>query len=123
MNHREYMRQIEKKLGEIRAADRIEENSWYDVMMRELNDLSKQGAIELQKETNAVWDKKIYKLSLHEVPPIRLLALEIILASWLGWIMNEKHGEIGLFSTTDCWKKIEEGYLFGIELSKNHQRP
>jgi hypothetical protein len=123
MDYREYMKQIENKLGEVKAADCIDENSWFNVVIRGLSDLSKQGAMELQKETNTAWDKKAYILSLYEAPPTRLLSLEIILASWLGWIMHEKQGETGMLSSTDCWKRIEEAYQFGIALSKKHERP
>ena len=123
MNYIEYMRIIENKLGEIKAADRIEEGPWYDVVIRELNKLSKQVAMELQEETKVIWNKESYTLLLHESPPTRLLALESMLASWLGWIMNEKHGETGLFSSEDCLKRIEEAYSFGVNLSKQNQCP
>jgi hypothetical protein len=118
------MRRIEEKIGESKAADQIQEDSWFDIVMKELNDISKEVAIELQKETGALWNKGNYKLELYETPPVRLLALEIAIASWLGWIMHEKHGDgDDLFSTQDCWKRIEEAYLYGIELSKKKQRP
>ena len=124
MNYRSYMRRIEEKLGEIRAADRIQEGPWLDVVMKERNEISRDCAKELQTETGARWDKVVYTLELHEAPPIRLLALEIALASWLGWIMHEKHGEDGrLFSAKDCWKRIEEAYWSGVQLSKEKQRP
>lgn len=83
----------------------------------------KQVAIELQEETNVIWNKKAYTLSLHKAPPTRLLALEIVLASWLGWIMNEKHVKTGLLSSEDCLKRIEDAYSFGINFSKQKQRP
>lgn len=124
MDYRNNMKRIEEKIGEIKAADQIQEGPWLDIVMKELNEISRQSAIELQKETNAQWNKGSYKLGLHEAPPTRLLALEIALASWLGWIMREKHGDGDeLFSAQDCWKRIENAYLYGVKLSKEKQRP
>lgn len=118
------MRRIEEKIGEAEAADRIQEDSWFKIMMKELSELSKDAATELQNETNCKWNKGSYKLNLYEAPPMRLLALEIAIASWLGWIMHEKHGDGNdLFSTKDCWRRIEEAYLYGTELSYKKQRP
>lgn len=125
MNYRKYMKRIEEKLGEIKAADRIHDKPWLEIVMKELNEISKEGAIELQNETGTPWKKPTYALELHEAPPTRLLALEIVLASWLGWIMHEKHGEDinRLFSSENCLKRIEEAYSFGVSLSKKNQRP
>lgn len=124
MDYRNYMKRIEEKIGEIKAADQIQEDRWLDIFMKELNEISKDCAEELQKETRALWNKGSYNLGLHEAPPPRLLALEIAIASWLGWIMHEKHGDSDkLFSSTDCWKRIEEAYSYGVKLSKENQRP
>lgn len=124
MNHREHMRRIEDKIGEIKAADGIQEGPWLGEVMKGLSDISKDCAVQLQNEIGRAWDKGSYFQELHEAPPTRLLALEIALASWLGWIMREKHGEgDGLLSTRDCWRKIEEAYLYGIELSRKGERP
>jgi len=124
MNYRNYMKRIEEKIGEIKAADRIQEDPWFGTVIKELNEISKDCSDELQKETGAIWNKYTYTLKLHEAPPTRLLTLEIALASWLGWIMHEKNGEDGkLFSAKDCWKRMEEAYWFGVQLSKEKQRP
>jgi hypothetical protein len=123
MNHREYMRRIEGALGQIKAADRIQEGPWFDVVVKQLNDLSKQCAMELQEETHAYWGKPGYLLQLHEAPPTRLLALQMVLASWLGWIMREKHGEKGTFSTSDCRKRFLDAFSYGVELSRKGERP
>ncbi|MCX5886670.1 MAG: hypothetical protein NT096_12310 [Proteobacteria bacterium] len=124
MNYRDYMKRIQEKLGESKAPDRIQEAPWLDIVIKELNDISKDCATELQREINCCWNKGSYCLDLHEAPPTRLLALEIALASWLGWIMHEKHGDGDqLFSSKDCWVRIEEAYLYGVKLSKENQRP
>ena len=124
MNHRDYMQRIEEKIGEIKAADGIKEGPWLDTVMTGLSEISKDCAVELERELGGAWDKGIHRQRLHEAPPTRLLALEIVLASWLGWIMREKHGEDNrLLSASDCWTRIEEAYLCGIELSRRGERP
>jgi len=124
MNHRDYMRRIEEKIGEIKAADGIKEGPWLDTMMKGLSEISKDCAVELERELGGGWDKGRHRQRLHEAPPTRLLALEIVLASWLGWIMREKHGEDNrLLSASDCRTRIEEAYLCGIELSRRGERP
>ena len=124
MDHRGYMKRVQEKLGEAKAADGIREDLWLNIVVKELNEISKHCAIELQNETGAIWDKGAYQQPLYEAPPARLLALEIALASWLGWIMHEKHGEgNSSLSTNDCWRRIEEAYLYGIELSRKGETP
>lgn len=123
MDYRGYMRRLEEKLGEVRAADRIQEDTWFDFMMRELSELSRICADELERETGILWDKRTYQLRLHEAPPTRLLALAITLAPWLGWIMHQKHGEEGPFSTLDCWQRIEAAYQYGVAFSKKGHIP
>jgi hypothetical protein len=77
------------------------------MVLKELNNISSDCAKQLEKETQCKWDKGSYSLGLNEAPPTRLLALEIALASWIGW-MHEKHGSGNkLFSSDDCWKRIE----------------
>jgi len=124
MNYRDYMISIQEKLGETKAPDGIKELPWFDVVIRELNEISKKCATELQTGLG-VWEKPSGSQALHEAPPTRLLALEIALASWLGWIMHEKHGEDENkpLSTKDCWKRIEDAYLYGVELSKKGETP
>jgi len=119
------MKRIEETLGQIKAADGIQENAWLDTVMKGLSDISRDCATELQKEIGGVWDKRSYSQGLHEAPPTRLLALAIALASWLGWVMREKHGEEAdrALSTKDCWRRIEAAYLYGVELSWKGERP
>jgi hypothetical protein len=118
------MWRIQDRLGQIRAADGIQEGPWLDTVMKGLSEISKDCALDLQKEIGGAWDKGSYSQGLHEAPPTRLLALQIAVASWLGWIMREKHGENGrLLSTSDCWKRIEEAYSYGIQLSRNGETP
>jgi hypothetical protein len=73
MNHRDYMKRITDKIGEAKAADRIEESSWLNIVVKELNHISNDYAKQLEKETGSKWDKGSYMLSLNEAPPTRLL--------------------------------------------------
>src|SRR3954453_15363792 len=93
MDYRNYVKRIEEKIGEIKAADRIQEDRWWNTVVKELNEISRDCAKELQSETRAMWNKGSYITGLDEAPPARLLALEIALAGWLGWIMHQKHGD------------------------------
>ncbi len=123
MDYRGYIRRMEEKLGEAQAADRIREDMWLDIVMRELSELSRKCADELEKAAGLSWDKVTYRLRLHEAPPARLLALAITITPWIGWIMHQKHGEDGLFSVKDCWGRIEQAYQYGVALSRQGQRP
>lgn len=86
MEIRPYVRRIEEALGQIRAADRIEEAPWSDVVMREFNTILRDLASELQKETGGTWNKAHYQLGFPEAAPPRVLALEIALAAWCGLV-------------------------------------
>jgi hypothetical protein len=124
LSYRNYMKRIENKIGEIHAADRIQEDSWWNIVIKELNQISKDCALELQNETGYMWNKGSYITRLDEAPPTRLLALEIALAGWIGWIMHEKHRcNNKTFSSDDCWKRIEEAYNYGVNLSAEHEIP
>ena len=124
MNYKEYARRIEGLLGTIGAADRIDEALWTDTFMKELSELSRDAAGELQSEVGLVWRKDTYDLALHEAPPTRVLALVITLAAWLGWIMREKHGEgDAKLSAPDCLQRIQTAYDWGVNLSRRGERP
>jgi hypothetical protein len=70
MNYRTYMNRIESVLGgRMKAADKVQENQWQEVVGRELNEISKDCAKELQTETGQIWNKGDYELGLDESPP------------------------------------------------------
>lgn len=115
------MRRIAISIG--KSADGIIEQVWCDTVVKELNEISKDCADELQKEMGIVFDKPArpeenvgqYSLQLKKAPPSRLLALEISLAAWIGWVIQDKNPELlGAF-----WRRIEEAYSFGVELRKS----
>jgi hypothetical protein len=57
MDYRKYMKRIELKIGEIKAADKIDEVSWSYTVMNELNQMSVECANELQTETGTTFRK------------------------------------------------------------------
>ena len=125
MNYRIYMKRIESVLGRIKAADILQENQWQEVVGRELNEISKDCAKELQTETGQIWNKGDYKLGLDESPPTRILSLILVLSAWVGWIMHEKHGssEEHSFSSRVCLRMIQEAFDYGVHLSVHKQKP
>lgn len=95
------MRRIQSVLEKIKAADKIQESPWQEVVVRELNEISKDCAKELQTETGQIGNKGDYQLGLDEWPPTRILSLMLALSAWAGWIMHEKH-VTGLFHFGGC---------------------
>src|SRR5947209_11961295 len=89
MDYRSYMRRIQFALEKIKDTDKIQESPWQEVV-RELNEISKHCAKELQTETGQIGNKGDYQLGLDEWPPTRILSLMLALSAWTGWIMHEK---------------------------------
>lgn len=111
-------------LGRIRAADRIQEDSWYEVVMRGLSQLSNQFAKELGEETQATYLKPNYVLGLEEAPPTRLLSLAILLSAWLGWVFEEKAPLPGSpLHPDDCLERLISAFEYGREVSRKNERP
>jgi hypothetical protein len=118
------MKRIESVLGKIKAADEIQENQWQEVVGRELNEISKDCAKELQTETGQSCNKGDYELGLDEWPPTRILSLILVLSAWVGWIMHEKHpSEEQSFSSRACLRMIQEAFDYGVHLSVHKQIP
>jgi hypothetical protein len=82
MDLRKYVKRLENKVGETKSADKIIEGSWREIVVKELNEMSLECAKELQLETRGIWDKGSYQ----DAPPPRLLAMNLMLNYWLGWI-------------------------------------
>jgi hypothetical protein len=125
MDYRSYMKRIEFALGKIKAADKIQEIPWQEVVVKELNEISKDCAKELQIETGQIGNKGDYQLGLDAWPPTRILSLMLTLSAWVGWIMHEKHGssEEQPFSTRVCLQMIQEAFGYGVHLSVHKQIP
>jgi hypothetical protein len=131
INFLSYMNGIEDKIGqniqeiigkEKNFADGIfDEQLRFDVVIKEINKISFEIANEIQHQTGAYVDKTRYKLDLREAPFHRLLALEIGLAAWLGWIFNEKQmDKTKPFSAPDVFRMIQAAFVYGEKLSDKH---
>jgi hypothetical protein len=122
-----YMDRIEDKIGQKiegtdkNLADRIIEQPWFDVLIREINQISMEVAKEIEQQTGIGISKCTYRLHQHEAPFSRLLALEVILSAWLGWILNEKEADkTKPFSAPDCFRMIQAAYDYGQKLSDKY---
>jgi hypothetical protein len=69
MNYRSYMKRIESALGKIKAADKVQDIPWQEVVLSELSEISKDCAKDLQMETGQIGNKGDYQLGLDEWPP------------------------------------------------------
>ena len=120
MEYIRYMIKIQEVLGKTKSPDKIHEEKWEEMVMRELSKISKDVAKELQNELNIKWNKgNGYLQELFEAPPTRLLALILFLAAWIGWIMNEKD-KTELLTVDDCLQKIEEAVYYGKRISEEN---
>ena len=127
MDYRSYMKRIEFALGKIKAADKIQEIPWQEVVVKELNEISKDCAKELQTETGQIGNKGDCQLGLDEWPPTRILSLLLNLSAWVRWIMHEKHGscEEQPFSSRVSLQMIQELLVMECiyqSISKYHNR-
>ena len=130
MDYRKYMKRMNLAIG--KAADKIDEGPWWNSTMKELNQMSIESANELQHDidlTLARENKQIkylkpsrngqpeYMLDLFEAPPMRLLAMGIVLAGWLGWVMRDKQpNENDVFSSNNCSRIIKDAFDYGVSL-------
>jgi hypothetical protein len=118
MEHRRCFDRLQIKIGETKSADRNIEGPWWDIVMRELNQTSIECAKELQTETGKPYSKyytdgmHAYDLSYAEAPPTRLLALNLIISYWLGWLDASKTHYLDK-EPVSAWKRIEEAYNMG----------
>lgn len=55
------MKRIESAFEKIKAADKIQEDPWQEVVLRELNEISKDCSKELQTETGQIGNKGVYQ--------------------------------------------------------------
>jgi hypothetical protein len=111
----EYFNRLQKMLGETDSADKILEGPWWDVVVKELNHLSYYCARYLQLETKKPYRKDFTDGSLadelpyEEAPPTRLLALNLIITYWLGWL-DAKGGHALDTEPVAAWRRIKEAY-------------
>lgn len=104
--------------------DKIRSKYNYSLLNDNATRIKNDNAKQMEKEIGVKWNKGSYTLGLNEAPPTRLLALQIALSSWIGWIMQQKHGKNNhVLSSADCWNRIEEAYKYGVNLSINEETP
>jgi hypothetical protein len=118
MNYESYFNRIEDAIGRHHLADRIVEEKWKESVVPELDKISRDSARELEVETGIPYLKPNYSLHYDEAPPTRLLSLEMTLAYWLGFQMNEKQPcPTQAFSASDSFRRIKEAFDLGVEKS------
>jgi hypothetical protein len=110
INYTTYMTRIQAKIGESKAPDGIKEPLWADIVIPELNSISKDVANELQKE-GLSFRKSWGEQKLEEAPPTRLLGLVLLVIACLGWVTREKNDD------TITWEKIQEMIGSGRHMS------
>lgn len=114
----EYFDRLQRKLGEIDSVDKILEGPWWDVVVKELNHMSYYCARHLQLETERPYRKEftngklMYDSPYEEAPPTRLLALNLILSYWLGWL-DGKGGHAVDTEPVAAQRRIHEVYVKG----------
>jgi hypothetical protein len=74
-------------------------------VLERLNQLAMEYAQELQAETGIRYGKSGEKRDIWLFPPYRLLAMNLILSYWIGWLSVPK----SLHLVSD-WKRIEDAY-------------
>lgn len=107
VNEEKYFEELQKIIGETKSANKINER-WGEVLNR-LDELAIEYCNELQTEVPIRYEKeKGSAYNLNEFPPYRLLAMNLILSRWIGWMSTPKK----LHYATD-WKRIEDAYNNG----------
>jgi hypothetical protein len=115
INEEEYFNKLQEIIGETNSADMINER-WSEVLER-LDQLSIEYAKELQKDTGTTYKKNGQPYDMWLFPPCRLLAMNLILSYWLGWISVPK--KLDLVSD---WVRIQDAYANGKNAFVEHQR-
>lgn len=98
-------------VGSTKSADEIVEDRWQEVV-KVLSDTAIDCAQDLQREEGKAYfkpeseGKPAYILGYDKAPPTRLLALNLILSYWIGWI-SQTHG------LSDAMNMILKAYSTG----------
>lgn len=85
VDEQKYFDELQEIIGKTKSADEINER-WNEVLSR-LDELAVEYARELQSETRIKYLKfGKEREDIWQFPPYRLLAMNIILSRWVGWI-------------------------------------
>ncbi|MPZ08033.1 MAG: hypothetical protein GEU26_16725 [Nitrososphaeraceae archaeon] len=106
VNEEKYFIELQKILGETRSADIINER-WNEVLER-FDQLAIEYAREIQAGTGVRYVKDGQARDILLFPPHRLLAMNLILSYWLGWLSIPK----SLHLVSD-WSRIQDAYHKG----------
>jgi hypothetical protein len=104
VNLEQYFQKVQTVIGSTVSADEIKEDRWLEVV-KVLSNTAIECAQELQKEDEKE-GKPAYILGYDKAPPTRLLALNLILSYWIGWI-SQIHG------LSDAMNMILKAYSTG----------
>ncbi|MGH9984736.1 MAG: hypothetical protein ACRD8W_12350 [Nitrososphaeraceae archaeon] len=93
VDFKKYRERLENKIDEAKVADRVVEGPWEDIVIKDLNQMSKDFARDIGVESahianidpKALIDKGTYKLPFEEWSHGRLTAINLILSYWLGF--------------------------------------
>jgi hypothetical protein len=93
VDFKKYRGRLENKIGEAKVADKILEGSWKDIVIKDLNQMSKDLAHDIGVESarkggidpKDLIDKGAYKLPFEVWTHGHLTALNLIISYWLGF--------------------------------------
>lgn len=114
VNLEQYFQKVQTVIGSTVSADEIKEDRWLEVV-KVLSNTAIECAQELQKEDEKEGkayfkpereSKPAYILGYDKAPPTSLLALNLILSYWIGWI-SQIHG------LSDAMNMILKAYSTG----------
>jgi hypothetical protein len=100
------------------CVDKIDEQTWWNEVMKEINEISLESADELQEDTEKPYTKyytngtKAYDLEYKEAPPTRLLSQVLVVSYWLGYHDADK-GHYLHDEEIGAWKRIKAAYETG----------
>ena len=114
VNEQVYFQKLQEIIDKTNSVDMINER-WSEVLEK-LDQLSIEYCKELQAETGASYEKN-GKHDIWLFPPFRLLAMNLILSYWIGWISVPK--KLNLVSD---WRRIEAAYSNGKDAFFEHEK-
>jgi len=129
IDYKKYFDRLQTKIGETMAADKILEGPWWNVVIKDLNLMSYYCARDIALATKGSAEKKYtdgtlaYNIPYEEWPPMRLMALTMILSYWLGWISGTHGLHDGLPAIQQAYKEGLNDFLHSDEGKKWLQSP
>lgn len=118
VDYKKYHDRLQERIGETMSADKILEGPWWEVVIKDLNLMSYYCARDIALQTKGSCDKTYadgtlaYKLPYEEWPPMRMMALTLIVSYWLGRISSSHGLQNGL-----SW--IQKAYTSGLTEYQN----